>query len=221
METTSGIDTTGFMFFFLDEADTVEALAARIIPGGEEDPGAREAGVVHYIDRALAGPYFGWQAAYREGVRTLNTYTAERYGKKLFELEEEAQDAVVGALERGEIPGFGEGSEAGDFFTTVWAHTVEGMFSDPAYGGNRDAVGWKLIGFPGAQYGYSAEEMRYGKDLSEKPLMTLGNIQKLAREKPELFYRRPGPDPSVPAEETPEMPTRPGEPEKPPGGGGA
>ena len=220
MEPTSEIDATGLTFFFLDEADTVEALAARIIPGSPGDPGAREAGVVHYIDRALSGPYFGWQGAYREGVRTLNAYTAERYGKKFFELEEEEQDTVVGALERGEVPGFGEGSEATNFFTMVWSHTVEGMFSDPAYGGNRNAVGWKLIGFPGAQYGYSAEEMRYGEDLSEKPVMALGDIQKLAREKPELFYHRPGPGPSVPEEETPRMPTRPGEPEEPPGEGG-
>jgi gluconate 2-dehydrogenase gamma chain len=166
----------------------------------------------------LAGPYFGWQGAYREGVRTLNAYTSERYGKKFFELSEADQDAVVGALERGEVLGFGEGSA--NFFTMIWSHTVEGMFSDPAYGGNRDAVGWRLIGFPGAQYGYSAEEMRYGADLSGKPIMTLGDIQRLAREKPDLFYDRPGPGPSVPEEETPRMPTRPGEPEEPPGQGG-
>jgi gluconate 2-dehydrogenase gamma chain len=154
-------------------------------------------------------------------VRTLNAYTEERYGKKFFELSEEDQDTLVGTLERGEVPGFGEGSEAGDFFTMVWSHTVEGMFSDPAYGGNRNAVGWKLIGFPGAQYGYTAEEMRYGKDLSDKPVMTLGDIQKCVRERPELFYHRPGPEPSVLGEVTPEMPTRPGEPEEPLGEGGA
>lgn len=224
MDSTRGIDTTGLTFFFLDEADTIEAIVARIIPGNAEDPGAREAGVVYYIDRALSGPYFGWQSVYREGVRTLNAYTTQRYDKKFFELSEADQDVVVGALERGEVPGFDgseeetSGSEA--FFTTVWAHTIEGMFSDPAYGGNRDAVGWKLIGFPGAQYGYSAEDMRYGADLSDKPVMTLGDVQRLAREQPELFYHRSGPGPSVPEEETPEMPTRPGEPEEPPGEGG-
>jgi hypothetical protein len=63
--------------------------------------------------------------------------------------------------------------------------------------------------------------MSYGKDLSEKPVMTLGDIQRLARERPDLFYHRPGPEPSVPGEETPEMPTRPGEPGEPLGEGGA
>ena len=47
-----------------------------------------------------------------------------------------------------------------EFFGAVRLHTIEGMFCDPMYGGNRDCVGWKLIGFPGAQWGYSAEQMQ-------------------------------------------------------------
>src|SRR4051812_3609386 len=52
----SGVDTMGLVFFFLDEVDTVEALAARIIPGDAEDPGAREAGVVYYITQVVPYP---------------------------------------------------------------------------------------------------------------------------------------------------------------------
>ena len=76
----------------------------------------------------------------------------------------------------------------------VWAHTIEGLLCDPAYGGNRDGVGWKLIGFPGAQYGYSAEEMRYGADLTTKPLMTLADIERLGAgaSRPLLHALRPG-----------------------------
>jgi gluconate 2-dehydrogenase gamma chain len=217
LESAKFTDATGLTFFSLDEADTVEALAARIIPGDEADPGAREAGVVHYIDRALSGLYSGWQLAYREGVRTLNAYTTRRQGKRFFELSEPDQDEVIAELQGDEVPGFGG---SGDFFTMVWSHTVEGMFSDPAYGGNRGAAGWRLIGFPGAQYGYAAGEMRYGADLSDKPITTLADVQRLARERPELFYHRPGPEPGVPEEETPRMPTRPGEPEEPAGQGG-
>lgn len=216
------MSTEGLTFFFLDEADTVDALAARIIPGDAEDPGAREAGVVYYIDRALSGTYSEWQGVYREGIRTLNTYTTERYGGNFFELSETNQDTVMEALANGEVPGFGD-SDMGaseSFFTVVWSHTAEGMFSDPIYGGNRGAVGWKLIGFPGAQYGYSADEARYGVDLSNKEILTLGDVRKLARERPQLFYHRPGPLTPVPEEETPEIPTRPGEPEEPLGQGG-
>ena len=89
----------------------------------------------------------------------------------------------------------------------VWAHTVEGLLCDPAYGGNRDGVGWKLIGFPGAQYGYGAEEMRYGADLTTKPLMTLADIGRLAREQPELFYTRFGSVLAPTPQEVPDMPS--------------
>jgi gluconate 2-dehydrogenase gamma chain len=208
--------TAGLTFFFLDEADTVEALAARIVPGNEEDPGAREIGVLRYLDRALSGTYSEWQGAYREGLRTLNSYTGEHYGKKFFELSEADQDAVVDMLEKDQVPGYGNSAEdesgAEAFFTMVWAHTVEGMFSDPAYGGNLGGSGWKLIGFPGAQYGYDEQDMRYGADLSGKEMMTLEDIGRLVREKPGLFYHRPGPEPSTPREETPEVPTPPREP---------
>ncbi len=190
------VDAGGLQFFSLVEAETIEALTARIIPGSPDDPGAREAGVLTYIDHALAGPYARWQLAYREGIRAINAYSTQQYGKPFYVLAESDQDAVIAALERNEVPGFGESGSA-SFFLMVWAHTIEGMFSDPCYGGNRNAVGWKLIGFPGAQYGYTADEMRYGTDLSQKPIMTLADMRRLAREKPHLFFRRPGPKPTA------------------------
>ncbi|MBX6343052.1 MAG: gluconate 2-dehydrogenase subunit 3 family protein, partial [Thermomicrobiaceae bacterium] len=98
----SGVDG-GLQFFSAEEAETVEALAARILPGSPDDPGAREAGVVTYIDRALAGPYARWQSAYRAGVRAVNAFAARRYGRPLAALDEAAQDAVLAALERGEV----------------------------------------------------------------------------------------------------------------------
>lgn len=207
---------TGLTFFFLEEADTVEALMARIVPGSPEDPGAREAGTLAYLDRALSGPYARWQGAYREAVRLVNAHTARNHdGRKFFELSEKEQDAVVGALEKGEVPGLDEKtSDGADFFALLWAHVMEGMFSDPAYGGNRDAAGWKLVGFPGARYGYTAEEMRYGADLSDET-PTLAAVERLARERPDLFYHRPGPEPGVSSQEVFEVPT----PERDPGEG--
>ncbi|MFD2025163.1 gluconate 2-dehydrogenase subunit 3 family protein [Promicromonospora aerolata] len=58
---------------------------------------------------------------------------------------------------------FGEVSPGG-FFSMVRADTIEGMFADPAYGGNQDLAGWRLVGWPGAQRSYSPEEMLQGTD---------------------------------------------------------
>jgi gluconate 2-dehydrogenase gamma chain len=193
------------LFFFFDEFNALDAMVARIVPGDEGDPGAREAGVTAYIDRALAGPYKDWGLQYHEGLRLVNAYALEAYGKKLHALAEDEQDAVVGALEAGKVPGFEDDGTA--FFAMVWAHTIEGLLCDPAYGGNRDAVGWKLIGFPGAQYGYTAEQMQYGADLTKLPIMTLADIQKLTVERPDLFYTRSGSFLAPTREEVPAMPS--------------
>jgi len=206
VSTATPIELLGPLFLFRDELSALDALVARIVPGDAGDPGAREAGVVVYIDRALAGPYAEWQLAYREGLRLLNGYALEQHGTRFHELAEADQDAILGELEAGKVPGFG-GNGSADFFAMVWAHTVEGLLCDPAYGGNRDGVGWKLIGFPGAQYGYSAEEMRYGADLTTKPLMTLADIGRLAREQPELFYTRSGSVLAPTPQEVPNMPS--------------
>jgi len=199
------VSSTGLLFFFVDEINALDALVARIVPGDASDPGAREAGVTEYIDRALAGPYKEWGLQYHEGLRLVNAYALEAYGQKLHALPEDEQDAILGALEAGKVPGFEDGGAA--FFAMVWAHTIEGLLCDPAYGGNKGAAGWKLIGFPGAQYGYTAEQMQYGADLTKLPIMTLADIQKLTEERPELFYTRSGSFLTPSRQEVPEMPS--------------
>ena len=206
------IDAGGLTFLFLDEADTLDALVARIVPGGDGDPGAREMGVVTYIDRALSGPYAQYQRAYRTAIRALNAHAVREDDAPFAKLSTDAQDAIVTRLEAGDVPGIDDAGGR-NLFIMVWAHTVEGMFGDPAYGGNRDAAGWRLVGFPGAHYGYTAEEMRYGNDLTIKPMITLVEVQTLARERPDLFFHRSEPTTPVasatvvpPAERTGEAP---------------
>lgn len=63
-------------------------------------------------------------------------------------------------------------------FAVIREHTVEGYFCDPIYGGNRDTVGWKLVGFPGAQWGYTAEQMKPGFDASTIVIKTLSDLRR-------------------------------------------
>ena len=56
------------------------------------------------------------------------------------------------------------------FFTLFLQNTIEGFFSDPIYGGNRDMVGWKLLGFPGARYDYRPYVKKHNQKLGLAPV---------------------------------------------------
>jgi gluconate 2-dehydrogenase gamma chain len=172
------------------EAAAVEAFAARIVPGDEDDPGAREAGVVTYVDHSLAGFMRDQQSFYREALRALDGLCQERQGQRFAELGEQQQDALLAQLD---AAAFGDGPPealAGDerlglltrLFAMLREHTIQGMFCDPTYGGNRDACGWKLVGFPGAQWGYGEVEMSRGFDARTVPVSTLADLQRRVAE---------------------------------------
>jgi gluconate 2-dehydrogenase gamma chain len=176
-------------FFNEVEAATVDAMAARIIPTDVSGPGAREAQAMVYIDRALAGFYRDLQTLYRRGVAGLDNLCQARFGKPFRELAEEDQDVVLISLdplpEHHESRGGPEERSESEqepplrqFFAVVRRHTLEGIFCDPVYGGNQGLVGWKLVGFPGAQWSYSEEQMTPGFDATQIPIKTLADLRR-------------------------------------------
>lgn len=180
------------IFFNDHEVRTVDALAARIIPGDASDPGAREAGAVAYIDAALAGAYDDLQPLYQSGVSELDQVSRERHGAVFCELDESRQDdlltsidAIAEALptEHGAEPETvdtvrdARQARLSYFFAVVREHVLQGTFCDPVYGGNRDAVGWKLVGFPGAHWGYTEHQGKLRFDASELPIQTLEGLR--------------------------------------------
>jgi gluconate 2-dehydrogenase gamma chain len=176
------------LFLNEEDASTIEAMAARIIPGDGQDPGAREAGVLWYIDRTLAGFHADLQPLYRRGLWELEAYCQETCKRSYAELDEETQDRVLHDISL--VPSHPQVGEVRErlrqrgwsslsaFFSVVRQQTIEGMFADPAYGGNRGAAGWKLLGFPGAQWGYSEEQMQPGFDAARIPVQTLADLRR-------------------------------------------
>jgi gluconate 2-dehydrogenase gamma chain len=79
---------------------------------------------------------------------------------------------VIVALEAGKAEDFAWPT-APAFFNTVRQHTMEGMFADPIYSGNRDFAGWRLIGFPGAQHLFSPEDLESAQAFTREPLVGL------------------------------------------------
>ena len=79
---------------------------------------------------------------------------------------------MIAALEAGKATGFSWPSAVA-FFNTVRTHTMEGMFADPIYGGNRDFAGWRLVGFPGAQPEFTVADMQSDKAFTRLPIVGL------------------------------------------------
>lgn len=132
------------------QATTLDAIVARLIPTDANGPGATEAHVSTYIDRALAGPLSFYKSAYDSGLDQIDEYSSSKYGAAFDQLAPTQQDAVLTSMQGGKAASFGTGGGA-SFFATVLQHTQQGMFGDPYWGGNANFVGWDLIGYPGVK----------------------------------------------------------------------
>ena len=129
--------TTPRLAFFTDEqAADVDAMASQIIPT-DDTPGAHEARVVFFIDRALVTFARESRPVYIQGLKDLQAKTIELFptAKKFSALSAPQQIQVMTALEKS------------PFFNAVRTHTVTGFFASPIHGGNHNKAGWKLIGF--------------------------------------------------------------------------
>jgi gluconate 2-dehydrogenase gamma chain len=154
------VEAAPFAFLTRAEAATAAAAMGRIFPDDELGPGAIAAGTVYYLDCALSGAETHLQEHYRSGLRRLDAVAASRFGAVFVQCSPEQQDELIGAMEAGAVPEFGRSPGAPAFFDSLRNHTIEGMFCDPAHRGNRDLVGWKLLGYPGPQPGYSHAEQQ-------------------------------------------------------------
>jgi gluconate 2-dehydrogenase gamma chain len=139
------------------EAKTLDAIVARLIPTDASGPGATEAHAARYIDRALGGFLAPARETYRAGLAGIEDYARRSKGAAFTELTPQNQDAVLGEMERSAAAGF---TGAAGFFNLVLAHTMQGTFCDPYYGGNANFVGWDLLGYPGIRLTATADDQR-------------------------------------------------------------
>jgi gluconate 2-dehydrogenase gamma chain len=156
-QTPSGSVTGAHETLTAAEAETLGAIAARLIPADSNGPGATEARAAQYIDRALGGALASFRETYRAGLSALDRYAQSAKGDSFARLSATDQDAVLGDVERNAATGF---SQSSAFFNLVLAHTIQGTFSDPYYGGNANFVGWDLIGYPGVRLAVTSDEQK-------------------------------------------------------------
>jgi gluconate 2-dehydrogenase gamma chain len=154
------------------EQTFVEALVNHMCPADKKSPNGVDMGLNIYFDRALAGNWGqgdrlylqgpfrkgtanqGYQlgmtpaALFRAGTEGLETYTAKTYNKPFDALPAATKEEVLKALQAGKIE-LANGVPAKTYFDQLLQMFYEAMFADPIYGGNRNKMGWKMIGYPG------------------------------------------------------------------------
>jgi gluconate 2-dehydrogenase gamma chain len=180
-----------YLFFNAAEVLFIEAAVERLIPADGSGPGALGVGVPNYLDKQLGGAWGAGERLYRSGPWQPGTasqgYQLPFTPAELFrtclraiqkslaaantpfhEMSSEAQDDYLKSLESGahEL----DGVPSGAFFAVLHDMTVEGFFSDPVYGGNRDMAAWRMIGFPGAYADYYEAVDRQGVKFEAEPI---------------------------------------------------
>ena len=174
------------------EAAFLSAAYDTFIPADTMSPCGTDCGLVTYIDRQLAGawgngarfyrngpflqgkPEHGYQLPltphefFAAGIKAANAWTRKTHGKDFDRLAPGERDVALKAMEAGkaEFPDF----NSKPFFEALYRSAMEGFFADPIYGGNRNKVSWRMVGYPGlpASYGAKAEAYR-GKKLNIEP----------------------------------------------------
>lgn len=165
------------MFFNQDQFLAAEAAAERIYPKDDSGPGAKELGVAFFIDHQMASSYGlngreymsppfykseatqGYQLSFKRrelialGLDALNTYSNDKLQKAFPDLAPEDQDKVLGEFEKDAVNL--KGVPASTFFSYFLNLTIEGVYADPLYGGNKNMGGWRMRNFPGNQMSYT------------------------------------------------------------------
>lgn len=138
-----------------DQRRTLSAFVDRLVPKDELGPSATECGVPDYIDGCLADFLAAEKPSFLQGLAAVDAYARASQGAPLAELSAEKQDAVLTAIDGNQAT-----PNLKPFFNRVRRLTLEGMFGDPSYGGNRNFAGWDLIRYPGAKLLSTPEDQK-------------------------------------------------------------
>lgn len=185
----------GYTFFKPQEALFIEAAVDHMVPKDELTPSGTDIGIATYIDRALAGawgkgdrlymqgpwqqgtPNQGYQlpltpaALYRAGIEGANAHCRKAFGQTFDRCTSAQKETFLRELASGKITLAG-GLPGRAFFAALYQNVIEGMFADPIYGGNREKVCWKMLGFPGVAANNAENVKKYsdGRRFAANPV---------------------------------------------------
>jgi gluconate 2-dehydrogenase alpha chain len=172
--TPSDPDRDGLISLNPYEGRTVAAVFERMFPACDDVPGAVGIGAVTYLDRALAGHDRDLRDTYHLGLGALDRAARDRHGTGFPDCTPDEQDRLVSDLEVARLPGFHVPGQH-EFFCVLRAHLQEGLFADPAHGGNRELAGWRFLAHPGVWLEHGAHE-----HLADRHVNKNGDVRSLA-----------------------------------------
>jgi gluconate 2-dehydrogenase gamma chain len=174
------------------EAAFLSAAYDTFIPADRLSPSGTDCGLVTYMDRQLAGAWGGGARLYRSGpfvqgkpeqgyqlpltpreyfaagIKAANAWARKTYGKDFDRLAPAERDAALKAMEGGKADF--KDFNAKPFFEALYQSAMEGFFADPIYGGNRNKVSWRMVGYPGLPATYATKALEYrGKKVIIEP----------------------------------------------------
>jgi gluconate 2-dehydrogenase gamma chain len=181
--TAESVASEAYLTLTATEAAFLSAAYDTFIPADKLSPCGTDCGLVIYMDRQLAGAWGGGARLYRSGpfiqgkpeqgyqlpltpreyfaagIKAANAWSHKTYGKEFDRLAPAERDAALKAMEAGkaEFADF----NAKPFFEALYQSAMEGFFADPIYGGNRDKVSWRMVGYPGLPATYAAKALEY------------------------------------------------------------
>lgn len=193
-------DPTRRLYLTEKEAGQVKAIFDRLIPADELTVSASDAGCVVFIDNQLAGSYgdASWKfkggpfengseaqgvqspltprEIYRKGLVEIDSHCKQLKGKTFAELSDDEKDNYLEQMEANKYsyPSF---SSSNALFGQFLSNVQEGFLADPIYGGNRNMVGWKMIGFPGARYDYRDYAEIKGQKIVLQPISIIDHLK--------------------------------------------
>src|SRR5271169_3164703 len=174
------------------EAAFLSAAYDTFIPADKLSPSGTDCGLVTYMDRQLAGAWGGGARLYRSGpfvqgkpeqgyqlpltpreyfaagIKAADAWARKTYGKDFDRLVPAERDAALKAMEGGKADF--KDFNAKPFFEALYQSAMEGFFADPIYGGNRNKVSWRMVGYPGLPATYANKALEYrGKKVIIEP----------------------------------------------------
>jgi gluconate 2-dehydrogenase gamma chain len=134
-----------WFFFTSEEAALAESIIACLIPA-DDFPGAKEAGVINFIDRQLVGYHRRFQNIYRTGLANIRESCIQQFGNSFINLAEEKKILFLNSMEDNTVAGENwKDFASSDFFNLLLNHTMQGFYGSPRHGGNKDYASYRML----------------------------------------------------------------------------